>query len=79
MLRHPKYSEAWNKSASNEFGRLAQDVGGRIKGTNTIHFIKKEEIPLDRRRDVTYLKFVCMVRTKKAEPNRTRAKMGGNT
>ena len=27
---------------------------------------------------MTYLKFVCMVRTEKAEPNRTQATMGGN-
>ncbi len=33
---------------------------------------------MDQRRDVTYLKFVCMVRTEKAEPNRTKATMGGN-
>ena len=78
LLKHPRYSEAWNRSAANEFGRLAQGVGGRMKGTNTIFFIRKEEVPLDRRRDVTYIKFVCNVRTEKAEPNRTRATMGGN-
>ena len=78
LLRHPKYSKDWNISAANEFGRLAQGDGGQIKGTNTIHFIQKDEIPLDWRRDVTFLKFVCMVRTEKAEPNRTRETMGGN-
>jgi hypothetical protein len=26
----------WNKAAANEFGRLAQGVGGRIEGSNTI-------------------------------------------
>ncbi len=26
----------WSTSAANEFGRLAQGIGGRIKGTNTI-------------------------------------------
>jgi hypothetical protein len=28
----------WNKAAANEFGRLAQGVGGRIEGSNTIFF-----------------------------------------
>jgi uncharacterized protein YaaQ len=78
LLKHPKYSKAWSTSAANEFGRLAQGVGGRVKGTNTIFFIKFEEIPLDRRRDVTYINFVCNVRTEKSEPNRTRATAGGN-
>ena len=36
-----KYNETWSKSAANEFGRLAQGVGGRYKGTNTIFFIHK--------------------------------------
>jgi hypothetical protein len=78
LLKHPKYAKAWNLSAANEFGRLAQGVAGRVKGTNTIHFIRKEEIPPDRLRDVTYIKFVCTVRTEKSEPNRTRATVGGN-
>jgi uncharacterized protein YaaQ len=63
---------------NSEFGRLAQGVGGKVKGTNTIFFIKFEEIPLDRRRDVTYINFVSNVRTEKLEPNRTRATAGGN-
>jgi hypothetical protein len=28
----------WNKSAANEFGRLAQGVGGRIEGSNTTFY-----------------------------------------
>jgi hypothetical protein len=28
----------WNKAAANEFGRLAQGVGDRIEGSNTIFF-----------------------------------------
>ena len=39
LLRDPKYKKALNKLAANEFGQLAQGVGGRIKGTNTICFI----------------------------------------
>ena len=78
LLRHPKFKDAWNISAANEFGRLAQGIKGRVKATDTIKFIRKSEIPLDRLKDVTYLKFVCQVRTEKEEPNRTRATFGGN-
>jgi hypothetical protein len=47
LLTHLKYCEAWTHSSANEFGRLAQGVGTRIKGTNTIFFIAKQDIPVD--------------------------------
>jgi hypothetical protein len=78
LLRHPEYSADWQLSSANEFGRLANGVGGRVKGTNTIKFIKKSAIPHDRRRDVTYGQFVCTIRPEKSEPNRTRFVAGGN-
>ena len=78
LIRHPKYKEDWSTSCANEFGRLAQGVGGRIDGTNTIFFIPKEKVPRERLRDVTYGKFVCTVRPEKKEPNRTRFTVGGN-
>ena len=43
-----------------------------------MHFIQKYEVPYDRFKDVTYGKFVCVVRPQKAEPNRTRLTLGGN-
>jgi hypothetical protein len=45
LLVHPKYRKDWSVSSANEFGRLAQGVGGRITGTNTIFFIHESEIP----------------------------------
>jgi len=79
LLRSPKYQDDWNISSANEFGRLAQGVGGRIeKPTNTIFFKSKSEVPQDRFKDVTYGKFVCSERPQKAEPNRTRLTVGGN-
>ena len=41
-------------------------------------FIRKEETPADRLRDVTYLKFICTGHTEKAKPNRTHSTVGGN-
>jgi hypothetical protein len=78
LIQDPKHKEVWSKSAENEFGQLAQGVGGRIKGTNTIFFIHKSEIPQDRLKDVTYIKFVASVRTEKEDPYRIRATLGGN-
>jgi hypothetical protein len=80
LLRHPQLKQAWTKSSANEFGRLAKGVGGRIKNpTETIRFIKYEDIPKNRRKDVTYGSFVCSVRPEKIdEPNRTRFTAGGD-
>eukprot|EP00804_Cyclotella_cryptica_P007549 CCRYP_010638-RA/>CCRYP_010638-RA protein AED:0.05 eAED:0.05 QI:0/0/0/1/1/1/3/0/1237 len=76
FLRHPAYHDNWTKSSANEFGRLANGVGGRIKGTNTIRFIRKRDIPKNRVKDITYSQFVCTIRPEKKEPNRTRLVVG---
>eukprot|EP00956_Cyclotella_meneghiniana_P014612 scaffold21966_cov36-Cyclotella_meneghiniana.AAC.2 len=69
----------WQVSAADEFGRLAQGVGGRIKNpTDTFTFIREEDIPRDRKKDVTYGSFTCSVRPEKADPNRTRFTAGGD-
>jgi hypothetical protein len=70
LMNSPKYKKTWSLSAASKFGQLANDIGGRIKNpTNTIEFISKHKIPADRRKDVTYMQFVCLVRPEKAEPN----------
>jgi hypothetical protein len=61
LLHDPKHKAIWSKAGANEFGRLAQGVGGRIDGTNTIFFVHKHEIPQDRLKDVTYIKFVLSI------------------
>jgi hypothetical protein len=78
LITHPKYKEIWMHSSANEFGRLAQGVGGRIQGTNTIYFIHKHQVPNDRHRDVTYAKFVVELKPNKAEVHRTRLTVGGD-
>ena len=79
LMRDPKYKKNWSISSANEFGRLANGVGGRIKNpTNTIKFVRRKDIPSDRRKDVTYGQFVCSVRPEKKEQNRTRFTAGGD-
>ena len=48
----------------------------RVQGTNTMFFINKKSIPLDRM--TTYVRFVCTYRAEKEEKNRTRLTVGGN-
>jgi hypothetical protein len=70
LMRSTKYRQAWSLSLANEFGRLANGIGGRIKNlTNTIKFIFQHKVPRERMKDVTYGQFVCTVRPHKAEPN----------
>jgi hypothetical protein len=66
------------KSAANECGCLAQGVGGRVKGTDTIEFIKKDNVPYERRKDITYGSVNCEVRPHKEEKECTRLTAGGD-
>ena len=78
LIRSPQHHKVWNTSSANEFGRLADGVGGRIKGTKTIIFIRKDQIPNDRIKDITYGQFVCTIRPEKEETHRTRFTVGGD-
>ena len=69
-LKHPKDKGKWQILSANEFSRLAQGVGGRIKGTNTITFIRMKDIPKECMKDVT--RSVCLYglsRKSRAESN----------
>ena len=68
--------KTWQHSSANEFGHLAQGVGGRIAGTETIRFIHHHEMPPTRR--PTYTRFVCEIRPQKSEKERTRLTVGGS-
>ena len=63
---------------ANEFGRLAQGVGGRVKPTNTIFFIQQDQVPINRRKDVTYGSFKCDIKPNKTETHHTRLTAGSN-
>ena len=79
LIKTPKYKKIWRNSFGNEVGRLAQGMPGRIskeKGTNTMFFVKQNEIPQDRQRDVTYARIVCNYCDQKKEKERTRLCMG---
>jgi hypothetical protein len=79
LMRHPKYKETWSKSSANEFGRLANGLKDRrVKPTNTIRFIRKEEVPSNRMKDVMYGSFSCDIKPNKEEVNCTRLTMGSD-
>jgi len=77
LLHNPKYKQVWSNSMSNELGSLTQG-NSRVQGTNTMYFLPYENIPIDRRKDVTYAKIVVDYRPQKQEKERTRITVGGN-
>ena len=76
LSKHPKYKETWQHSYGNEIGRLAQGMPGRVKGTNTIFFIKKSKVPQNRYKDVKYGCITCDYWERKTKPNQRRLKVG---
>ena len=66
--------EKWITSLANDFGRLAQGVGNRIRGNSTMFFIRPTKTPQGHK--VTYLRLVSTIRPDKAEQNRVRITVG---
>ena len=75
-LRRGPQKTRWNRALSNEIDRLAQGNIRGVKGTDTIQFIRKEDVPRDR--DVTYASFVCDHRPLKTEQWRVQCVAGGD-
>jgi hypothetical protein len=76
LLADAETFPTWDKAAANEFGRLAQGLGERIEGSNTIFFIPRSSVP--KNIIVTYGRFVVDVLPNKEEVHRVRLTVGGN-
>ena len=67
----------WQESFANELGRLAYGLSSQnIKGTNTIKFISRNDIP--KQHQITYGRIVVDIKPNKNEKYRTRLTVGGN-
>jgi hypothetical protein len=76
LIQDKTKTPVWNKAAANEFGRLAQGVGGRIEGSNTIFFLPRQPIP--KGKIVTYGRFLVDIRPNKTETHRVLLTVEGN-
>eukprot|EP00957_Ditylum_brightwellii_P022773 1717921-Ditylum_brightwellii.AAC.1 len=54
LIKDPRYRDDRKHSFSNELERLAQGLKRGINETDTILFVRHDEIPQDRKRDATY-------------------------
>lgn len=70
-----QYHDIWNKSLSNELGRLSNGIRD-IKGTHTMFFIHKDQVP--KGLVATYLNPVCDYRLKKDDPHRVLMTISGD-
>ena len=70
-------TRAWSKSSANKSGWLVNGVGSQIKGTKTIRFINKRNVPSNRMKDVRYGQSVCCIRPEKAKIHQTWFVVGG--
>jgi hypothetical protein len=69
----------WQHSYGNKIGCLAQRMPGCNTGTNTIIFIKINQVLQNRAKDMIYGLITCLIRPEKIEePNQTRLVAGGN-
>jgi hypothetical protein len=62
--------DLWLRSMANDLGRLAQGISKRRPGTDTIFFIRTQDVPVGRK--VTYCKQEASLRPTKAETHRVR-------
>jgi hypothetical protein len=69
-------SHIWWTALGNEIGRLARGINGRVVSTDTIDFILKCHVPLNKK--VTYANFMCDYRPLKSEPFRILLTVGGD-
>jgi hypothetical protein len=76
LIQYDTTFPVWNKAAANEFGRLAQGVGDRIEGSNTIFFIPHNVVP--KGKVITYGRFVVDIHPNKTETHQVRLTVGGN-
>jgi hypothetical protein len=73
LIANPKTKAVWAHLYGNELGQLAQGMPGQNTGTNTIVFIRCNQVPPNRTKDVTYGLITCVIQPEKVEePNRTR-------
>jgi hypothetical protein len=69
-----RYKIRWMRSTANEIGRLAQGLKRGVKGTNTINFIRREDVPAGRK--ASYGSFIVGVKAHKEETENTRLTLG---
>jgi hypothetical protein len=73
LIANPQMKAVWAHLHGNKLGQLAHGMPGQNTGTNTIAFIRRNQVPRNRTKDVTYGLITCLIQPeKKEDPNRMR-------
>ena len=75
LMKRPEEKQKWEGGMCRELGRLC-NRHRKIKGTNTMKFIAKHQVPQGRR--ITYMRIVCDHKPHKSDPIRVRLCVGGD-
>jgi hypothetical protein len=75
LMKDPRLQPLWKQGFGNECGRLFQGIRD-IPGTDTCFFIKRTNVPKDRK--ITYGKIVCDYKPHKKEKERVLLTVGGD-
>ncbi len=79
LIANLKTQAKWTHSYGNKIGCLTQGMPGCNTGTHTIIFLRKNQVPTTRAKDVTYGLITCLVRPEKLDKlNGTRLVAGGD-
>ena len=74
LMKKPDLKALWEHSLATELGKLTQGIRD-IKGTTTIYFTPKSDIPHNRRKEITYSWIVVKCKPDKLEKHRTRLRL----
>jgi hypothetical protein len=72
LVKMPKHREGWSKAFGKEIGRLAQGYKNEVEGTNTLFFVPYDQVPEDKRKNVTYAGICVDYRPEKKDPYQCR-------
>jgi hypothetical protein len=67
LIANQKTRAIWHHSYGNKLGRLIQGMPGQNEGTNTMFFIRRDQVPWDRVKDVTYGLITTLIQLEKEE------------
>ena len=78
LMKSPKYCHIYGTSYRKELGKTTEGMPGLVKGTDTIFFIDKSNVPTTCCKDIPYVPIVVNYIPEKSNTYRRRLTIGGN-
>ena len=78
LMKSPKYCHIYGTSYRKELGKTTEGMPGLVKGTDTIFFIDKSNVPTTHCKDIPYVPIVVNYIPEKSNTYCRRLNIGGN-